>query len=398
MEFPWYAKYTVVLLGVILTIYAAIEARAVLQPLLFAFFLSILLSPSCGWFERRGLPRVISTLLGIIIGLLVLSGLVFFFYTQLLAFADDVYLFRERWESITESIRDFLSSYVGFASTIDFDELTKSLLEFFGSNTGAFLSQVAGVASTFTAIVLVPVFMFLLLNFREFLKEFVFRLFGRGDDQEVEKVRRILNKVKKVVQGYITGVLMVIVILAILNTTLLVILDVKHAVFFGVFAAVLNVIPFIGPLIGSVLPIIYSLITTDSLLIPLLVLLGFYVIQLFESNLFTPVIVGSQVSINAFVALLLIFIGAQIWGLVGMILIIPVGAILKVIFDEVESLKPYGYVMGRAPAVVKEKGPFAVRISNFAERVRFSIPGLGRSAGSPKEPGEDEERSEGEKG
>ena len=122
---------------------------------------------------------------------------------------------------------------------------------------------------------------------------------------------------------------------------------------------------------GSVLPILYALITMDSLFYPFIILIGFYVIQLFEGNLFTPMIVGSQVSMNALATLLLIFIGAQIWGLAGMILFIPLGAIIKVICDEIDSLNHFGYLLGR-PADDKsdEASLFAKKVRAFSKKVR----------------------------
>lgn len=368
VEFPWYVKYTFILAGIILTIYAAVAAKAVLQPILFALFLSMLLAPFCNFIERYKIPRILSTVIGILLGVSVLVAVGFFIYTQLLAFADDVYLFRERFEEMTFWVEDFISERFGFEYTFDIDFLTTSFVEFFGDNIESFFSRVAGVASVFTSIFLVPVFMFLLLNFREFLTEFLFRVFGRQSEQGLQTIGRVINRIKKVVQSYIVGIIMVILILAVLNSTMLLIIGVEHAIFFGVFAAILNVVPFIGPLVGSILPILYALITMDSLFYPLIIMLGFYIIQLMESNFFTPVIVGSQVSMNAFIALLLLFIGAQVWGLVGMILVIPIGAILKVIFDEVDSLKPYGYVMGRVPHSNTKKGPLAEKISSMTEK------------------------------
>jgi predicted PurR-regulated permease PerM len=189
----------------------------------------------------------------------------------------------------------------------------------------------------------------------------------------ISRVKTIIDGIKLVVQQYITGIIIVIFILSILNSILLLIIGVDHAIFFGVFAAMLNVVPFIGPIFGSILPIIYSLLTMDSLIYPLMILLGFYIIQLFESNLFTPVIVGSKVSMNALLTLLLLFIGAQIWGLVGMILFIPMGAILKVVFDEIDSLKPYGFLLGRVPQELqKSKGPLARRISEIGKQEQES--------------------------
>lgn len=366
----WYIKYTFILALLIMTVYIMIVAKSVLQPLLFAFFFAILLSPLCGWLENYKVPRILAAIISIIFGLLILFGVGFFFFTQITAFVNDVEIFRQRFEEILASVQHFLETRFGFEGLINFELVRTTVYEFFSENTDSLARGLADAAAVFTSVVVVPVFVFFLLIFRDFLKEFTLRLFGRKSKEDLLKVSTILNNVRMVVQKYISGVIIVIIILAFLNSTMLWIIGVEHAIFFGVFAAMLNVIPFLGPIIGSILPILYALFTMDSLFYPLIILAGFYIIQLFESNLFTPAIVGSQVSMNAFIALLLLFIGAQIWGLIGMILIIPIGAILKVIFDEIESLQPYGFVMGRVPSRMEfKKGMLAQKISEFSEKV-----------------------------
>ena len=388
MNQSWVAKYTFILAAVILTVYAMIVAKSLLQPLLFALFFSILLSPFCGWMESHKIPRLLSVPIAITSGVLALIGIGFFFYTQLTAFAGDVDIFRERFEELLDTSQSLLSSWFGFEGLIDVEMIRDAVQDFFRDNTGALTRGIAGAATVFTSIFLVPVFMFFMLLFRDFLKDFILKVFGSSGAQDFEKVKSIIEKVKDVVQGYLTGIILVILILSVLNSVMLLVIGVEHAIFFGVFAAMLNVIPFVGPLLGSILPILYALFTMDSLVIPLVIMLGFYVIQLMESNIFTPIIVGSKVSINAFVALLLLFIGAQIWGIIGMILIIPIGAILKVVFDEVDSLKPYGFVMGTVPGEYKtRKSLFAEKLSEFSERVSKDLE-KGEDKSKDEEPGE----------
>lgn len=370
MSQNWIQKYTYILAAITLTVYAMLEAKSLIQPLLFAFFLSILLSPMCGWLESYKIPRILSVPIAILSGVLALFGIGFFFYTQLSAFAGDVDIFRERFAEIAESSQDFLSTWFNVDPVVEFDTIAESIQQFLRENTGALTSGIAGAASAFTAIFLVPVFMFFMLLYRDFLKQFFLKVFGSSGKGELQKTHQIIENVKIVVQGYLTGIILVIIILATLNSTMLLIIGVEHAIFFGVFAAMLNVIPFVGPLVGSILPILYALFTMDSLLIPLIIMLGFYVIQLLESNLFTPIIVGNKVSINAFAALILLFIGAQIWGVIGMILIIPLGAILKVVFDEVDSLKPYGFIMGTVPDKYRSRrSVFAEKMSEISQKM-----------------------------
>ncbi|KPP95217.1 MAG: ABC-type efflux transporter permease component with DUF20 domain [Bacteroidetes bacterium HLUCCA01] len=367
---PWYVTYTYAMAAVILTVYAMIVAKPLLMPLLFAGFLAILLVPMCNFMERYRVPRFLSAIVSITFSLAVLLFVGFFLIEQLRGFAEDAEMFTQRLEEILQSADAIAAQYFNLDVQLNLDYLVTRITEYVRENAASLTRGITGAASTLTTMMLLPVFMFLILLFRDMLKTFLRKAFARGDKATEEKVDAIISRIKTLIQHYITGLLMVIGILAVIYSAMLLIIGVDHAIFFGVFAAMLNVIPFIGPLMGSILPILYSLITMDSLLFPVAILAGFYVVQLFEGNFFTPVIVGSKVSMNALMTLLLLLIGSQIWGLAGMILFIPLGAILKIVSDEVESLKPYGFLLGRVESDKSEdRSGLAKRIRKLADRI-----------------------------
>jgi len=370
-DIPWYGKYTVGLAGLLLTIYAMIVAKAALVPLIIAVFLAVLLAPVCQRLEREGIGRVPVALGVMILGIGALGAVGVFLYGQVASFADDAGLIQERTQELIAAAELHLSSWVGVETGFDIDSIGAATTGYITSNAQELARGLAGAAGIITAALLVPIFVFFFLIGRSFIKEFIVRAFGWGDAQRIERTERVLRKAQAVVQQYIQGVLIVIGILAVLNCAMLLTIGVDHALFFGVFAAMLNVIPFLGPMLGSLLPAFYALLTMESILYPLIILGGFYVIQLFESNLFTPTIVGSQVSMNAMVTLALLFAGAQIWGLAGMILFIPMGAVVKVVCEEVESLQPIGFLMGRMPTHrTKRKGPLARAITWLSEQIK----------------------------
>jgi predicted PurR-regulated permease PerM len=369
---PWYVTYTYALAATILTVYVMIVAKPILMPIMFALFFAILLSPVSARLERWHVPRFLAALVSIVIAFGFLAVLGFFLVQQVRSFAADADMFTQRLEELLTSADVFLSTWFAMEVELNLDNVLTAVVDYLQENAGALTRGISGAASTLTTFFLMPIFMFLILLFRDMLKTFVRKVFGRGHKATEHKVDEIIERVKTLVQRYITGLLMVIMILAVINSTMLLVIGVDHAIFFGVFAAMLNVIPFIGPIFGSILPVLYSLITMDSLWFPVIILGGFYIIQLFESNLFTPVIVGSQVSMNAFMTLLLILIGAQIWGLAGMILFIPLGAILKVVSDQVDSLKPYGFLLGRVEDDQSEvRSVFAQKVRSLTKHVRI---------------------------
>ncbi len=364
-------KITVIFGGLSLLVFFMIQASSILIPFLFAVFFSILLTPLSAFFEKYRINRIIASILSVLLGITFLAGIVFFFYTQIANLAQDLGVIEERINEIFDQFSGFFNAYLNVEPDTQLDSAQDAIVSFLRDNAESLTRGVMTAATTVTMFFLIPIYVFLLLMYRDFLKDFFIMVFSRQERNP--KVELILNKVRSVVQNYITGMFIVICILAVLNSTALTIIGVDHPLFFGVFAAILNVIPFLGPIIGSILPIIYSLLTMDSLWYPVAVLATFYVIQLFESNLFTPMIVGQRVSLNPLVTLLAIFIGGQIWGLAGMILFIPALAMLKEVFDEVDSMRPYGYLLGKVKTREQtEEEYFSGRLSRFKKNISVS--------------------------
>lgn len=364
MDLPWYGKLTYILGGLTLLVFFMIQASAILIPFLFAVFFAILLTPICSFMEKYRIHRIFASLLSLLIGITFISGIIFFFYHQIANFGQDLGMIEDRIDELFDQFSEYFNVYLAVEPDAQLDSARDAIISFLQDNVEPLTKGMMTAATTVTMFFLIPIYVFLLLLYRDFLKDFFLMAFSR--DRQSQKVEILLNKVRSVVQNYITGMFIVICILAVLNSTALTIIGVDHALFFGVFAGLLNVIPFLGPILGSILPIVYSLLTMDSLWYPVAVLATFYVIQLFESNLFTPMIVGQRVSLNPLVTLLAIFIGGQIWGLAGMILFIPAMAMLKEVFDEVESMRPYGYLLGKVKTREQtEKEYFSGRLANF---------------------------------
>lgn len=351
-KLPTYARMVIILLGIILTVFVMITAKSILVPLLVSGLFAVLISPLASWMEKHGMPKFLAAALSLITLLAGLTGLAFFFYNQLIGFADDLSTLNARLSELIGNINTFLEDYIEGSVPISMTSLQNTAFSYLTKNVATLTQGVIATATTLTIIFIMPVYIFLFLYFRRFLIEFVMRAFP---DRHQDRVSTIIMKVKLVVQNYVSGMLIVILILAVLNSIALYSLGIKHALLFAVFAGMLNVIPFIGPFIGAVLPITYALLAKDSLWYPFGVFLAFYVIQLAESNLFTPKIVGGKVSMNPFMTILALFVGNFIWGLAGMVLFIPGMAMLKVIFDEIPGMEAYGFLLGSVHST-KERG------------------------------------------
>lgn len=161
-----------------------------------------------------------------------------------------------------------------------------------------------------------------------------------GDEENRKKILRMLKNIQNVGYRYISGMFLLIIILGFANSIGLWIIGIDSPFLFGFLAAILSIVPYIGTTVGATLPVLYAFMTSDSIWIPIAVILLFWVIQTVESNFLSPRIVGGVLNVNALVAILSLLIGASVWGIAGMILFLPFAAILKVICEEFEQLKP----------------------------------------------------------
>src|SRR5690606_7770970 len=164
-------------------------------------------------------------------------------------------------------------------------------------------------------------------------------------DQQA-KVSQMVTRTKSLIQQYLIGLIIEAGIMAALNTAALLILGIEYALLLGIIGALLNIIPYIGGIVAVAMPMIVALITKDSGWYPLYVLILYYAIQLVDNNYIVPKVVASKVKLNALFSLLAVFVGGAIWGIPGMFISIPLLAVVKLVCDNVEPLKPWGFLLG----------------------------------------------------
>ena len=134
------------------------------------------------------------------------------------------------------------------------------------------------------------------------------------------------------------------------------ILGIEYAILLGILGALLNLIPYIGGLVAVALPMAVALATEASPVYALYILIIYYIIQLIDNNYIVPKIVASKVKLNALFSIVVVIAGNMLWGIPGMFLSIPLLAIVKLICDHVEPLKPWGFLLGDTmPPILKLK-------------------------------------------
>ncbi len=348
---PAYLKALSVMVFIIVLVFFLIVGKSLLVPLFMGGFFAILLTPLSMFLEKYRVPRILSCVISLLVMIAMALGLISFIVNNIVNFTKDFDDVSGRLVTAAEQIDDWTFQNFGinenFAEKIE----TEYLLSLLNDNSRSISSFALNSIGSLSGLVLIPVFMFFFLLYRDHLAKMMIMLY-RDQDPELVKLR--ITNLRKVIQGYIVGVVKVMVILAILNIIAYTIIGVKHAIFFGVIGAILNIIPYVGPFFGVLLPIIYAFLTMDSMFYPFAIFVCYQGIQLVEGNFLTPKIVGGNVNLNAFITFLGLLVGASIWGVAGMVLVIPTMAILREIFELSETTRPFALLLGEEKTETKK--------------------------------------------
>ena len=342
-SYPFWFKCTIILLGLVLFYIILVYGKFILMPLAMSALLAMLLEPLCGWLQRFKIGRVGAILLSMLMVITVLGGIFSLLSIQFVQFADRLPEANAKLQVISQNLLSFFEEMFGIAPEQQIDFLQQGLGNVI-DRSGEYISTAVGATtSVFTTLTVLPLFIFFMMYYKAMYKTFLHKAWKGESTQAIDSV---INGVQGVTQNYIVGMISVIGILFFLNALGLWIVGLEHALFFAAFAAILAIIPYIGIIIGSLPAILFALLFTESLFTPLAVIGVFSAVQFLEGNFITPNIIGSQVSINPFMAFLALIIGGELWGISGMILFVPLLGILRCIFVEVKELRPYGYLLG----------------------------------------------------
>lgn len=338
-----YLKALSVMVFIIVLVFFLIVGKSLLIPLFMGGFFAILFTPLSMLLEKYRVPRTLSCIIALLMMVALVAGLISFIIGNVVSFTKDFDNVSERLVTVASGIDTWTYETFGFNENLAEKAESRYLVELLNKNSSNISNFALNAIGSLSGLILIPVFMFFFLLYRDHLTRMMVMIY-RDRDPTLVKMR--ITNLRKVILNYIAGVGKVMVILAILNITAYSVLGIKHAIFFGIIGAVLNIIPYVGPFFGVLLPIVYSFLTMDSLFYPIAILVIYQVIQMVEGNFLTPKIVGGNVNLNAFITFLALLVGASIWGVAGMILVIPAMAILREIFELSENTKPYAMLLG----------------------------------------------------
>lgn len=351
MRIPLYVRFVFIALGIIIIFYALVVANFILVPLALAFLIAILLLPVSRFFENLGVGRILAVILSILFVIIILTLVSIGIGVLISKLAQDIPQIGEKLSDVGNTLQLFFQEKLNLGLQLQSNYIRDAIGNIVQQSSDFFTDTLSATASLFTFAVILLLSVFFFIYYRNFFLAFLYKIFPESLH---EKLSTLLSETKNAVTGYISGLFLMMFTVGILNSLGLWILGIEHAFLWGALSGLLAIIPYIGIAIGGILPMLYALITMDSLLYPLGVIGVFGFVQFLEGNFITPNIMSSRVSLNPFAVIIAIFIGERIWGIAGIILVIPYLAILKNVFDEFESTRPFGFLLGN-PFDNKEK-------------------------------------------
>jgi predicted PurR-regulated permease PerM len=320
--------------------------------LIFGVFFASLVSPLASLLEKIKTPRVLSALAATMVIFVVVGGIMYLFFYQLTLFITDI-----------SQIRSELQSFINTAQVWITDAFNLSLEEqkrIWQDRSGQLLNQLESTVTSFLGNLANSVFNFLVLLVYVFLfiyyrKKFTTFIMLYTPDDKHEKTSKIINKVSKVVYHYLWGRAQVMTLLAIMYYIAFLIFDIPYAVLLTIFGALITIIPYLGPFISGLLPILFAIIYIDELGIVILFTAIIITIQLIESYVLEPLVIGSEVKLNPLMVIIAVIMGSMIWGLSGMILFVPIFAMFKIVAMHSRGFEPIGYLLGPSKEKLPEK-------------------------------------------
>lgn len=340
---PLYVQFGFKFLVLFFICYFIYIAQALLVPLAFAILLAALLLPLVNFFENINIPRVLSIAISLLLALVLISSIIYFLSTQIANFVDDIPSIKkhlnEHWLTLQKWIRAKMH-----ISLREQNEYLNNAAEKIKDSGGEYISYTfLSLTEAVMLLILLPIYTFLILYYRDLIRRFLYAVFRK---EHSEKVSLVIKQTKLMINSYMTGVLIEMGIVAACNSIGLALLGIKYALFFGVLAAVLNIIPYIGMFTATLFTVLVTLTTSNNTSDIVWVIVVMYGIHILDVNILMPKIMASRLRINALISILGVIAGGALTGISGLFLSVPAVAMTKIICDQVEGLQAWGILLG----------------------------------------------------
>ena len=335
---PGLARINKILLFAILISIVLYFGRDFFKLISFAGLLAMLMTPVANKLENHGISRVLSSVISVLIIVVLFSAVIILLSAQIGNIGKELPLILLRYEEIKLDIQSWINDSLGVST----EQLRVHASDVF-RNAGSFLGEV--VRGTFTfigSLLLVLVFIFLFLMQMNKYENFVVMLYK---EEKRNEAKEMIEKIGKVAQQYLAGRLIAACLMGILFLIGFSVIGLKNGVVLSLIVAIMTIIPYVGALIGGLVPFFISIIDgsfNQSIWVVIIILL----VNVIDHYFIEPYVVGGSVNISPFFTIFVLILGGIIWGIAGIILFLPLSGILKIVFENVEGLQPYASLIG----------------------------------------------------
>ena len=341
---PFYLKLACVLFSLIAIGYLVIASKEILSPLIFSCLFSILLLPLAKFFEFKvKLPRSAASMLSVLLLLTCIGILLYFIGSQISNLAKDWPQFQIQLKKSLEGLQDWVSDTFHMSYNKQVTVVNNATSKIIASGTTVVGATVLSLSSILLFLIFTFIYTFFFLLYRRLIMKFFESVFL---EENKELVHYIIEEVQFIIRKYIIGLLIEMGIVATFVSVVFLIMGIKYAILLGLITGLFNIIPYIGIFTALIISTLITFATATVTSKVVLVIVTLVVTHLMDSNILLPLVVGSKVRINALITVLGVVVGEMIWGIPGMFLSIPIIAVMKIIFDHVESLQPWGIILG----------------------------------------------------
>lgn len=341
---PFSAKLSFSLIAIIASAFIIYIGQDIIVPLILSALFAIILQPFVHFLKNKiRIPLVIGAIVTVFILVALIIGLLIFILFQVSDIITDIDKIQKNLNIHIANIQHFIRinfNISWYEQKIFIDEATKDSIENGKELIGV---TITSFSNTILNVILVPIYTFLILLYGAHFKLFLKKLLLKKHHIVLSD---ILKQIKSTVKSYIVGIILELVFVSALTSLGLYIIGVEYAIVLGLITGILNLIPYIGILFAGLLTIIASLTGSADLSIVVGIIVVNVIVQFIDNNLLVPLVVSSKVKINAISTIVGILIGGALAGISGMFLAIPIMAIIKVIFDRIDYLEPWGYLLG----------------------------------------------------
>jgi putative permease len=366
LSLPFYAKLALVLFAIISLGYLAILGQSLLAPLMASVLLAFLLLPIANFLQFRcRFSRALASIVAVVVMIAVIAGIMTFLTSQLSTLGQDWPLLKQQATHSFEELQHWVSRTFHVNAHKQIDYLKNSAANAVATSATVVGVTLLTVSHTLLFLAFLLLFTFFILNYRGVLYLFLKSVFKEEHEQRVSD---IVNQIQYIIKRYILGLFLQMMIVTGLMIIVLSLLGVKYAVLLGLITGIFNLVPYVGIFSALLISILITFATAGAAKV-ILVIIAFVAVHALDGNILMPLVVGSKVKINALFAFIGIVVGEMIWGISGMFLCIPYLAMLKIIFDRVDELKPWGILLGEKTNPLKKR-----KVYHITKKIKLEEP------------------------